>query len=209
MTTNIHDICRPREDTDWDRVSDCRARALKDRPLRALALWALTSATFLCTTSNFCRCVAVSLTKARRSPTTSCFKAATPSPWLLTPSLPKRMRASVCNVLQSVPRVSTREVRLWICASSRSSSGFAWARCSPSMDINLDKCSVCDFWSTKWRFSSVSICLYASWICAETSFMSSPIEVSSKLTVLTSARDTMSGETVPGAPVPLQAVKPM
>mmetsp|Transcript_66877 Transcript_66877/g.192253 ORF Transcript_66877/g.192253 Transcript_66877/m.192253 type:complete len:316 (+) Transcript_66877:334-1281(+) len=162
---------------------------------------------FLLTESNFCLAVALSLTKMRRKPTISSLMALTPAAWLLCVACgsPSSKCVSCLSSLHCSPSLCNLPVKTCTCWINFSSAGFVVSICSCNIETSRERCSVCDFWSKKWRCSSVSISLYAFWICADTSCISSPMLVSSKLLTSISVMETKSGTW----PEPLHAVKPM
>mmetsp|Transcript_118304 Transcript_118304/g.314836 ORF Transcript_118304/g.314836 Transcript_118304/m.314836 type:complete len:219 (-) Transcript_118304:796-1452(-) len=212
--TIIQDICRPRLTTVFAKESvwsEIWFSASGVPPLEALSF---TSATFFTTASSFILWVALSLMSNRLSPTMSFLIASIEDMELLflaaivVPSGFIKMATLCFMVLQSSPSFSMRSSISLIDSNTRSSAGLVELRCSPSMSTNRARWSVCDFWSRKCRVLSVSISMYVSWICLDTSLMSSPMEVSSMLVTSSCTTDTRSA-LAPSSGVPLQAVIPM
>mmetsp|Transcript_48385 Transcript_48385/g.144482 ORF Transcript_48385/g.144482 Transcript_48385/m.144482 type:complete len:201 (-) Transcript_48385:892-1494(-) len=187
--TIIQDICRPRDWTVCARESACLTTVLSASGLPPFPAFSFTSRTFFCTASICILWVALSLTRSRLRPTISCFIASSAVLWATSGChlagsswLPIIRRLTLCfMVLQSSPILSIRLSRPFSDSKSPCSAGLVALRCSPIMSISLTMWSVCDFWSRKCLCESVSISMYVSWICWDTPFMSSPMEVSSML----------------------------
>mmetsp|Transcript_100012 Transcript_100012/g.260783 ORF Transcript_100012/g.260783 Transcript_100012/m.260783 type:complete len:226 (+) Transcript_100012:87-764(+) len=206
MTT----ICVPRTRTVLVMDADCFSMTASDSFDIACSTFALTSPVLLSMDSSFFLWVAASFSRSVRMPTMLVFSFSTVSLCAvgLLPGEPASRLVSVTKVLQSLASLDMRLSRCATSFQSLSSSGTAAAMWSLITLVNLSRWSVCDFWSTKCLWSSVSISLYASWILDVTSFISSPMTFSSKLLTSTSTMDTAS-EAPPGGGEPLRAVKPM
>mmetsp|Transcript_159753 Transcript_159753/g.291547 ORF Transcript_159753/g.291547 Transcript_159753/m.291547 type:complete len:218 (+) Transcript_159753:121-774(+) len=187
------------------KVSLCSAAFFQASCSGASACFCLTSAMFFFTASILSSCDALSFIRRRLNPMISSFKNcvfSTGSPSALT-----RTSSSLVSVLQSSPNLLMRSSscsRSWNIFASTGLEAFV---CSVTILMRRLRCCVCDFWSMKCRFLSVSISLNASWISAETSVICSPNPFVSWLYIASCVMETVSA-TVSSDLEPLQAEKP-